>query len=34
VAVVEHVGWVVSEDALSPFWKPEYPAVIAGGMPP
>jgi hypothetical protein len=34
VAVVEHVGKVVSEEAPSPFWKPEYPAVIAGGRPP
>lgn len=34
MAVVVHLGGVVSEDALSLFWKPEYPAVIAGGVPP
>jgi hypothetical protein len=34
VAVVEHVGRFVNEDALSWFWKPEYAAVIAGGVPP
>ena len=30
VAVVEQAGGVVSEDALSPFTKPEYDAVTVG----
>lgn len=34
VAVVEHVGGVLSDDAVSPFWKPEYVAEMAGGVPP
>jgi len=31
VAVVEHVGWVVSELAVLPFTKPEYDGVMVGG---
>jgi len=34
VAVVEHVGGVVSEAAVSPFTNPEYEGVIVGGVPP
>ena len=34
VAVVEHVGGVLSDDAVSPFLKPEYVAEMAGGVPP
>lgn len=34
VAVVEHVGGVVSEEGFSPFWKPENAAVMVGGVPP
>jgi hypothetical protein len=34
VAVVEHAGGVLSDDAPSPFWKPEYAAEMAGGVPP
>jgi len=34
VAVVEHVGSVVSDAALSPFTNPEYEAVMVGGVPP
>jgi hypothetical protein len=32
--VVEQVGCVLSDEALSPFLKPEYPAVMAGGVDP
>jgi hypothetical protein len=31
VAVVEQVGGVVSELAVSPFTNPEYEGVMAGG---
>jgi hypothetical protein len=34
VAVVEHVGGVVSDDAVSALRKPEYCAVMEGGVPP
>jgi hypothetical protein len=34
VAVVEHVAWVVSDEALSPFTKPAYEGVIDGTEPP
>jgi hypothetical protein len=34
VAVVEHVGAVVSEDPVSPFTRPEYDAVMLGTVPP
>jgi hypothetical protein len=34
VAVVEQVGLVVSDEADWPFTKPEYEAVIDGGVPP
>jgi hypothetical protein len=33
-AVVEQVGGVVSEAAVSPFTKPPYEAVIAGAAAP
>ena len=34
VAVVEHVGFVVRDEAVSPLTKPEYPAVMVGTAPP
>jgi hypothetical protein len=34
VAVVEHVGGVFSDDAVSWFSKPEYEAEMPGGAPP
>jgi hypothetical protein len=34
VAVVEHVGGLLSELELSPLTKPEYDAVMAGGEVP
>jgi hypothetical protein len=34
VAVVEHVGAVVRDAAVSPFTKPEYEAVMVGTVPP
>jgi hypothetical protein len=34
VAVVEQVGFAVSELELSPFTKPEYEAVTVGTLPP
>ena len=32
--MVEHVGWVVSDEAESPLTKPEYAGVIVGTVPP
>jgi len=34
VALVEHVGAVVRDDAESPFTNPEYEAVIGATDPP
>ena len=34
MAVVEQVAGVVSDDALSPFTKPEYEGVMVGRAPP
>jgi hypothetical protein len=34
VAVVEHVGALLRELELSPLTKPEYDAVMAGGVAP
>ena len=34
MAVVEQVAAVVSDDALSPFTKPEYEGVMVGRAPP